>query len=92
MVSMLLTCHLQGELTRYESTVADLDTVVHLIPRLQASEDADRRLDAWLLDRHGLEPSLKRSILANRLAVLVSCRTLVSIEFPDRQNCNTYAW
>ena len=54
-----------------EGLVLDLDTVVHLVPLLQAPEDGDGVLHGGLRHHHRLEAALQGGVLFDILAVLI---------------------
>ncbi len=56
---------------RDERRVLDPDTMVDLVPLLQAAEDRDRVLHARLFDEDRLETSLERRVLLDVLSVFV---------------------
>jgi len=54
--------------------VLDTDTVVRLVPRLEAAEDGDRLLDRRLADEDRAESAFERRVLLDVLAVFIECR------------------
>src|SRR5690606_15417957 len=60
--------------------------VMHLVPILQTTQDANGIFDARLIDEHGLEAPFKRGVLLDVLAVLVERGRANRAQFPSRQH------
>jgi hypothetical protein len=69
-----------------ERGVGDLDSVVDLVPFLQAAQDRDRVLDRRLADGDRLEPALEGGVLLDVLAVLAERRGADGAQLPSRES------
>ena len=58
--------------------------MVHLVFRLQATEDGYRRLYRWFLNLNWLKPSFKSSVLSDRLPILIGYPKCLGIERAKR--------
>src|SRR5206468_10740267 len=57
-----------------DGVVGDAYAVMRLVALLQAAQDRDRVLDAWLADEDGLEAAFQRRVFLDVLAILVERR------------------
>ena len=69
-----------------DGAVLDAHAVVDLVALLQTAQDADRVLDARLVDQHRLEAAFEGGVLLDVLAVLVERRGADHVQLAARQH------
>ncbi len=67
---------------RHQGAVLDAHAVVDLVALLEAAQNGDGRLDAWLGHQHGLEAPFQGRVLLDVLAVLVKGGRADGPKFP----------
>ncbi len=69
-----------------ERGVLDAHAVMDLVALLEAAQNADGVLNAWLIDIYGLETPFERRVFFNMLAIFIECGRADAVQFAARQH------
>ena len=73
LIRTIQTTALPTILTRYESSIRDLHSVMDFIFRLQTAQNRDRAFDGRFINSNWLEPPFECRVSSDGFAVLVRC-------------------